>query len=91
MLRHSKFILSFCIQGKPSTRPDGDIELYGLEKGFVVPDCDHCGGLLKPDVVFFGDSVPQARAERFVFDDPLSVLLCLLLCVLITPMQVDQL
>lgn len=46
-------------------RPDGD--------GFVprsdyhdvsVPPCNVCGGFLKPDVVFFGDSVPRHRVER---------------------------
>ena len=33
-------------------------ELYA---GFRVPDCPACGGMLKPDVVFFGDSVPKER------------------------------
>jgi NAD-dependent SIR2 family protein deacetylase len=27
----------------------------------VVPDCPHCGGVLKPDVVFFGENVPRER------------------------------
>jgi len=31
--------------------------------GFEIPDCSHCGGVLKPDVVFFGESVPPARVE----------------------------
>lgn len=45
--------------------PDGDAELHdrGLD-GFVVPDCDRCGGILKPDVVFFGESVPAGRVAR---------------------------
>ena len=30
---------------------------------FEVPACRHCGGVLKPDVVFFGESVPSARVE----------------------------
>ena len=30
---------------------------------FSVPSCVHCGGILKPDVVFFGESVPRARVE----------------------------
>jgi NAD-dependent SIR2 family protein deacetylase len=29
----------------------------------VVPDCPECGGVLKPRVVFFGESVPRARVE----------------------------
>jgi NAD-dependent deacetylase sirtuin 4 len=28
-----------------------------------VPSCSHCGGILKPDIVFFGDNVPQGRVE----------------------------
>jgi NAD-dependent deacetylase sirtuin 4 len=40
--------------------PDGDAELADERvTGFVVPDCESCGGLLKPDVVFFGESVPK--------------------------------
>src|SRR5579862_2419423 len=42
--------------------PDGDADLEGLDfSGFEVPACEDCGGLLKPDVVFFGESVPQER------------------------------
>jgi NAD-dependent SIR2 family protein deacetylase len=41
------------------TAPDGDAEL-GDEHltAFRVPDCPGCGGVLKPDVVFFGENVP---------------------------------
>ena len=31
---------------------------------FDVPACDACGGLLKPDVVFFGEGVPGERVRR---------------------------
>jgi NAD-dependent SIR2 family protein deacetylase len=42
--------------------PDGDADLDGLDfSGFEIPDCEDCGGLLKPDVVFFGESVPRDR------------------------------
>ena len=42
--------------------PDGDAELdASAYPGFRVVDCDACGGELKPDVVFFGESVPRAR------------------------------
>ncbi|HEY6942649.1 NAD-dependent protein deacetylase [Dokdonella sp.] len=45
--------------------PDGDADLEGLAfEQFVVPGCDDCGGLLKPDVVFFGENVPRERVER---------------------------
>jgi NAD+-dependent protein deacetylase sirtuin 4 len=44
--------------------PDGDVELTDDETlGFRVVSCASCGGVLKPDVVFFGDSVPKARVE----------------------------
>lgn len=42
--------------------PDGDADLDGLDfAAFDVPGCQRCGGLLKPDVVFFGESVPRER------------------------------
>jgi NAD-dependent SIR2 family protein deacetylase len=42
--------------------PDGDADLDGLDfSGFGIPACTHCGGILKPDVVFFGESVPRER------------------------------
>ncbi len=46
-------------------RADGDAELEGddLER-FVVPNCPTCAGLLKPGVVFFGESVPRAAVEQ---------------------------
>lgn len=40
--------------------PDGDV-LPETTEGFVVPVCTVCGGMLKPDVVFFGEFVPQDR------------------------------
>jgi NAD-dependent SIR2 family protein deacetylase len=46
--------------------PDGDADLADSIDiaDFNVPDCLACGGMLKPDVVFYGDSVPRARVER---------------------------
>jgi NAD-dependent SIR2 family protein deacetylase len=32
--------------------------------GFQVPTCPGCCGVLKPDVVFFGESVPRERVGR---------------------------
>jgi NAD-dependent SIR2 family protein deacetylase len=44
--------------------PDGDADLDGLDfSTFEVPACAVCGGLLKPDVVFYGESVPRERVE----------------------------
>lgn len=45
-------------------RPDGDVELVaGDEQRFVVPSCSECDGIMKPDVVFFGESVPRDRVD----------------------------
>nr|WP_211160538.1 Sir2 family NAD-dependent protein deacetylase [Microbacterium sp. MF43] len=41
--------------------PDGDV-LPESSDGFVVPACTVCEGMLKPDVVFFGEFIP---AEKF--------------------------
>jgi NAD-dependent SIR2 family protein deacetylase len=46
------------------TAPDGDADLEVDFSGFRVADCPRCGGILKPDVVFFGDNVPKARVQR---------------------------
>ncbi len=44
--------------------PDGDADLDGVDFGdFDIPACATCGGVLKPHVVFFGESVPKARVE----------------------------
>lgn len=44
--------------------PDGDARLEGFDfSQFQVPACEQCGGVLKPDVVFFGESVPRERVE----------------------------
>ena len=45
------------------SRPDGDVDLEETAD-FVVPDCAGCGGVLKPDVVFFGENVPAPRVTR---------------------------
>jgi len=44
--------------------PDGDAVLAAAEtESFQVVDCSACRGALKPDVVFFGENVPPARAQ----------------------------
>jgi len=48
--------------GGAASAPDGDAELG--EDGyadFSVPACERCSGILKPDVVFFGENVPKTR------------------------------
>jgi NAD-dependent SIR2 family protein deacetylase len=45
--------------------PDGDAALDGIDfAAFEVPACGGCGGMLKPDVVFFGERVPAERVQR---------------------------
>ena len=45
-----------------ASAPDGDADVEDTS-GFRIPECRACGGMLKPDVVFFGESVPRARVE----------------------------
>ncbi len=45
--------------------PDGDADLEAADfTAFAVPPCANCGGVMKPDVVFFGENVPRERVER---------------------------
>jgi len=53
------------VKDAPGMAPDGDADL--ADKNFSaikVPQCQQCGGILKPDVVFFGDSVPKDRVAQ---------------------------
>ena len=44
--------------------PDGDVFLTEEEvQSFQVPSCSRCGGPLKPDVVFFGDTVKPDKVD----------------------------
>ncbi|MFF5336550.1 NAD-dependent protein deacetylase [Streptomyces sp. NPDC013181] len=57
--------------------PDGDADLTDEQVGdFRVVPCAVCGGILKPDVVFFGESVPAARVAhcRALVDEAASLL-----------------
>jgi NAD-dependent SIR2 family protein deacetylase len=58
-------------------RPDGDA-IVERWHDFVLATCLDCGGRLKPDVVFFGESVPRDRVERaYALVDPAEVLVVL--------------
>ena len=62
MLRDNAFVAEV----RAAAAPDGDADLadsFDLS-GFRVPGCARCGGVLKPDVVFYGDSVPKDRVAR---------------------------
>ena len=42
--------------------PDGDADVArDAVNGFAVPPCERCGGVLRPAVVFFGESVPPRK------------------------------
>jgi NAD-dependent SIR2 family protein deacetylase len=47
-----------------TVRPDGDMTLpEDVIRRFRTVDCRRCGGMLKPDVVYFGEHVPRARFQ----------------------------
>jgi NAD-dependent SIR2 family protein deacetylase len=53
------------LSGSAFTAPDGDADLEDVDYGrFHVPSCLACSGMLKPDVVFFGESVPRERVAE---------------------------
>ncbi|KAJ0068689.1 hypothetical protein NL108_010763, partial [Boleophthalmus pectinirostris] len=44
--------------------PDGDVFLEDDQVlHFRVPSCEHCRGVLKPDVTFFGDTVSKTKVQ----------------------------
>ncbi|XP_046688657.1 NAD-dependent protein deacylase Sirt4-like [Homalodisca vitripennis] len=52
------------IAAPQAVRPDGDIDLpQEFVEDFKTPACPKCGGMLKPDIVFFGDNVPKSRVD----------------------------
>lgn len=57
---------AFLTDAPASPAPDGDADLADAAElaGFRTPGCLHCGGRLKPDVVFYGDSVPKQRVAE---------------------------
>lgn len=57
--------------------PDGDadVQLAALD-AIEIPECERCGGILKPDVVFYGDSVPKpVVAEVFAATEAADAIL----------------
>src|SRR5581483_9847054 len=49
--------------GALSVAPDADAVVTDTA-GFRYLDCPSCGGILKPDIVYFGESVPKAVVEQ---------------------------
>ena len=49
---------------KTSFAPDGDAQLEHFDfNSMVIPECTQCEGVLKPNVVFFGENVPRSRVS----------------------------
>ncbi len=63
--------------GETRQAPDADASVDDdLVASFLVPDCPHCGGTLKPDVVFFGENVPRETVDAcFAMIDEADALL----------------
>ena len=49
--------------GRLAVAPDADA-LVANTSSFSIVDCPSCGGMLKPDIVYFGESVPKERVLR---------------------------
>lgn len=49
--------------GGIAVAPDADA-VIGDTASFRIVDCPVCGGMLKPDIVYFGESAPKERVER---------------------------
>lgn len=48
-------------------RPDGDVELNGLDfTSFQIPSCYQCNGILKPNLIFFGENVSKDQVEKIM-------------------------
>ncbi len=61
MMDHNPSFMHFTA----SPAPDGDADLEDVDfSQFHVSECPNCGGILKPDVVFFGDNVPKQTVEK---------------------------
>lgn len=61
--------------GGIAVAPDADA-IVGETTSFRVVDCPRCGGMLKPDIVYFGESVPKERvAQAYSMIDAAEVLL----------------
>jgi NAD-dependent SIR2 family protein deacetylase len=52
----------FGLEAPRAIAPDGDAVVDGIET-FRIVSCRTCEGVLKPDVVFFGENVPKERVE----------------------------
>ncbi len=49
--------------GGIAVAPDADAVVADTSS-FLIVDCPRCGGMLKPDIVYFGENVPKDRVEQ---------------------------
>lgn len=54
---------AFDVSDDEDLGPDGDVLVAGIDT-FDVPTCTVCGGILKPDIVFFGEYIPREKFEE---------------------------
>lgn len=57
------FLARIAALGPVETAPDADA-LVDSTEDFIVANCSICGGMLKPDFVYFGENVPKDRVQR---------------------------
>ena len=51
----------------PVLAPDGDADLEQINFSQIkIPHCESCGGILKPEVVFYGENVPSERVKTCI-------------------------
>ena len=61
--------------GGIAVAPDADA-VVGDTSSFTIVDCGNCGGMLKPNIVYFGESVPKERvAQAYAIVDHADALL----------------
>jgi len=61
---HGNMLWARCLScGK---RFDMDTIKQWLKKNIKVPECDQCAGILKPDVIYFGEALPQDALEKSI-------------------------
>lgn len=61
LLHHNEWLSYLSAEHAPDG--DADLEIDNLSS-MHIPDCSRCSGLLKPDVVFFGENVPKNTVLR---------------------------
>jgi NAD-dependent SIR2 family protein deacetylase len=63
--------------GSAPAAPDGDAVVHSdMRPALDIPACTSCGGVIKPDVVFFGENVPRERVDQAwtLFDEAEALL-----------------